>query len=205
MPPHDTTTAILDAAERLFAERGYDATSIREITREGGVNVAAVNYHFGDKPALLRAVTTRIIEPLNERRLQLLELAMATASPDRPHLESILDAFIRPDVETMQALSTRGPTVARFIGRIYGDQTPWIQEMASDQFAPTGRRFLPLLAEASGLDSEELSWRTSRMVAVIVHTFATWPPEGMADDDADRLVRRTVAICAGMLRAPATD
>ncbi|MEL7158938.1 MAG: TetR/AcrR family transcriptional regulator [Actinomycetota bacterium] len=202
MSPEHTTTAILDAAERLFAEQGYDATSIREITRHGGVNVAAVNYHFGDKPTLLEAVTTRIVEPLNERRLRLLDLAVATAAPDRPSLESLLDAFIRPDVETLQTLSARGPTVARFIGRVYGDQTPWIQAMAEEQFAPTAGRFLPLLAEASGLAADDLAWRMRRLVAVIVHTFATWPPDGLTDDEADRLVRRTVALCAGMLRAP---
>jgi AcrR family transcriptional regulator len=52
-----TTDAILDAAERLFAAHGYDAVSVREITRDAEVNVAAVHYHFGSKEAVLRGVT----------------------------------------------------------------------------------------------------------------------------------------------------
>ncbi len=202
MPTDATTTAILDAAERILAAKGYDATSIREITREAGVNVAAVNYHYGDKPTLLRAVTDRITEPLVERRHRLLDLAEAGAHPDPPTLEAVLDAFIRPDVEALQHLSTRGPTVAHFLGRIYADRTPWIQEMALDQFSATSRRFLPRLAAAAQLDPAETEWRLTRMVAVILHTFATWPPGGLDDGDADRLVRRLVSLCAGMFRAP---
>ena len=64
----DTKTRILDAAENLFAARGYHNTSLREITKEAGVNLAAVNYHFGSKEALLRAVIKRRLVPLNQVR-----------------------------------------------------------------------------------------------------------------------------------------
>lgn len=205
MPTDDTTNAILDTAEGLFAQNGYDATSIREITRHAGVNVAAVNYHYGDKPALLRAVTDRIVIPLNARRFHLLELAEARAEPSPPALEAVLDAFIRPDVETLQSLSERGPTVARFLGRIYSDQTPWIQAMADEQFGPAGQRFVSALAPATDLLPDELAWRMTRIVAVILHTFATWPTDGHDDTEATRLVARLVTVCAGMLRAPSVD
>lgn len=202
----DTTTAILDAAERLFAANGYDGTSIREITRSAEVNVAAVHYHFGDKPAVLRAVTNRIVGPMNARRLRLLELAQAAAAPDPAPIDAVLDAFVRPDVETLLALQQRGPTVAHFLGRVYADPTPWIRDMTDEQFAEAGQRFLPAIAAAlPHLTAGEIGWRMTRFVAVLVHTFATWPVEGMDRPSAELTVRRLVNFAVPALRAPAVD
>ncbi|MCK5427639.1 MAG: helix-turn-helix transcriptional regulator, partial [Thermodesulfovibrionia bacterium] len=53
---HDTKQRILDATEFLFARKGFRGTSLREITNRAGVNLAAVNYHFGSKKTLLEAV-----------------------------------------------------------------------------------------------------------------------------------------------------
>lgn len=197
-----TTTALLDAAEQLFADRGFEAVSIREITRAADVNVAAVHYHFGDKQAILRAVTSRIVDPMNDRRLRLLELALAASSPEPAPVTGVLEAFIRPDVETLQSLQRRGPTVAHFLGRIYGDQTAWIQEMAQDQFRATADRFLNAIAAAlPHLAREDIQWRLSRVVAVILHTFATWPAGGMDDDSAERTIRRLVNFSAAAMAA----
>jgi len=62
----DTKTRILDAAEKLFGKNGFDATSLRDITTEADVNLAAVNYHFQSKDSLIDAVIARRIEPLNK-------------------------------------------------------------------------------------------------------------------------------------------
>ena len=198
----DTRTRILAAAEHLFAVRGFDGTSIREITRVAGVNVAAVHYHFGSKEAVLRGVTDRVARPISVRRAQLLEAAVEAAGTETPGLETLLDAFVRADVEILLELQERGPWVARFLGRTYGDQTAWIQEMAREQYAQ-GEEFFPLLAAAlPDLSADEIAWRISRVVAVIVHLFATWPEEGLSVEDAEVLVNRLVAFLAGGLRAP---
>jgi AcrR family transcriptional regulator len=204
MDTSETSTAILDAAEHLFAEGGYDATSIREITRQAGVNVAAVHYHFGDKPAVLRAVTDRVVRPMNARRFHLLELAQARAAPDPPSVDAILDAFIRPDIETLLDLQRRGATIAHFLGRVYSDQTDWIRRMTRAQFTDAQARFFPALTGAlPHLSHEELGWRMTRVTAVLVHTFATWPSDGMDQHTADLTVRRLVAFAAAALRTQA--
>src|ERR1700682_4102017 len=64
----DTKTRILDAAESLFMEHGFEATSLRSLTTAAGVNLAAVNYHFGTKEVLFRAVLTRRLDPMNQER-----------------------------------------------------------------------------------------------------------------------------------------
>ncbi len=189
-----TTAAILDAAERLFATSGYDKTSVREITRAAGVNVAAVHYHFGDKEAVLRAVTDRIVTPLNARRLTMLDLVEA-GDPATITVSRVVDAFIRPDFETMQELQRRGPTVARFVGRIYSDQTPWIQEMAIAQFGPTGQRFRTVLGRTlPEVDELEIDWRLTQVVTLIINTFATWPPTGLTAEEVEVTIRRLVGF-----------
>lgn len=68
----DTKDRILAAAEALFMEQGYAATSLRAITAQANVNLAAVNYHFGSKEALIREVFDRRLGPLNQARLDYL-------------------------------------------------------------------------------------------------------------------------------------
>ena len=74
----ETKNRILDAAERLFADFGYKATSLRDITSEAGVNLASVNYHFGSKEALLAALLERNFAPVNRRRIELLDALEAS-------------------------------------------------------------------------------------------------------------------------------
>ncbi len=195
-----TKTQILDAAERRFAQAGYDGTSVRDITGDAGVNVAAINYHFGGKEELLRGVTDRVVSPLNRRRFDLLD-ALLAVTPS-PSVSQLVEAFVRPDIEALQRLSERGPTVARFLGRIYAEQTAWIREMSEMQFAEVGRRFGALFGQAlPGVSSDDLGWRIDQMVAVVVHTFATWPEAGMSDEEAERVVGRLVAFLSGGIEA----
>ena len=94
--PKDTRERILSCAERLFAESGFDLTSLRTITTEAEVNLAAVNYHFGTKDELVREVLRRRIEPLNKERFDELARREASAGPSGPSVEEIIDAFIGP-------------------------------------------------------------------------------------------------------------
>src|SRR5580765_1237727 len=77
----DTKSKILDAAEELFMEHGFEATSLRLITTAATVNLAAVNYHFGSKEELFQAVLTRRLDPMNRDRMQLLSSYEARAGP----------------------------------------------------------------------------------------------------------------------------
>src|SRR6266403_224509 len=79
----DTASRIIDAAERLFIRDGIDATSLRAVTREAAVNVAAIHYYFGSRDELLAAVLDRIVTPVNDRKIVLLEQALE-ANKGRP-------------------------------------------------------------------------------------------------------------------------
>jgi len=85
----ETRTALLAAARRVFALRGYDGASVRDITREAGVNLGAVTYHFGSKRALYVAVLTDAFSPVVER------VRVAAHSPGDPmqRLDAVVDAI----------------------------------------------------------------------------------------------------------------
>ncbi len=89
----DTKTLILDAAEKLFATRGFYGVSMRQITIEAGVDPALANYHFGKKRNLFDAVMLRRAEVLNRERIQMLDDCLRRAKPNPPPLEEIIDAF----------------------------------------------------------------------------------------------------------------
>ena len=92
----DTKTRILDAAERLFVEHGFEATSLRQLTTAAGVNLAAVNYHFGSKEELFQAVLTRRLDPMNQERIERLEKLEREASGKPLSCEKILFAMLIP-------------------------------------------------------------------------------------------------------------
>src|SRR5205085_2358496 len=80
-PQHETRTRILDAAEELFMQHGFEGTSMRLLTAKAGVNLAAVNYHFGSKDALIEAVFHRRLDPM--------KVALERALPQMPRDELV--------------------------------------------------------------------------------------------------------------------
>ncbi|HCN76459.1 MAG TPA: TetR family transcriptional regulator, partial [Verrucomicrobiales bacterium] len=74
-----TRERILLKAAELFAQRGFESVSLRDLTQAAEVNLAAVNYHFGSKEALIEEVVTRVMRPMNDERLRLLDAAEAAA------------------------------------------------------------------------------------------------------------------------------
>src|SRR5712691_4942148 len=92
----DTKTRILDAAEQLFMEHGFEATSLRSLTAAAGANLAAVHYHFGSKEELFQAVLTRRLDPMNAERIELLERVERESTGRPPSCEKILFAMLIP-------------------------------------------------------------------------------------------------------------
>jgi AcrR family transcriptional regulator len=92
----DTRQRLLDAAEMLFAERGFDAVSVRDISETAAVNVAAVNYHFHGKEYLYREVLNRVMTAKRDRYVTALRTVRSTGAHD---LEVLLQVFFRTHFE----------------------------------------------------------------------------------------------------------
>src|SRR6478672_11783859 len=127
-----TKDRILDAAEALFMEHGFEATSLRALTAAAGVNLAAVNYHFGSKEELFQTVLTRRLDPMNQQRLALLTQYEHASAPQPVACEKILAALFLPALGLARDRTQGGENFLRLLGRAYADPAPFIRQFLSD-------------------------------------------------------------------------
>jgi len=192
----DTKQKILDTAERLFAEQGYSATSLRQIIADAGVNLAAVHYHFGSKEELLHEVVTRKAAPVNAKRLAMLDRSEALHAPDPPPIEEVLHAFLIPMAESAE----RNRQFVRVMGRIIADgMLPTILEKTFHdvlvRFVSALRRGVP------DVPDEEFRWRVLFMQGAMAHAMCGHGAEGYFLSRVEHLTRFLV----GGFRAPAAQ
>jgi len=207
-PTPGTKDRILDAAEKLFSDQGFSETSLRAITTEADVNLAAVNYHFGTKDGLMEAVFERRIAPLNQERIALLDAL--EASDDNPPLERILEAFVGPPLRLHRDTDRGGPMFMRLLGRTLTEPSPAIHEIFVRQFAEIAARFTPAMKHALPvLPADEVFWRMHFAIGAMAHTMCDTfrlklLSAGRCDagEDIDATIRRLVSFIAGGLRAP---
>ena len=121
----DTKARILDAAEDIFIEYGFEAMSLRQITSRADVNLAAVNYHFGSKEALIHAMLSRRLDRLNEERLKLLERFDAVLG-ERLTCEHVLGAMFIPALRLSRDPQAGGRAFLKLLGRAYTDPSAFI-------------------------------------------------------------------------------
>jgi AcrR family transcriptional regulator len=171
--PVATKDRILDAAESLFMEHGFEATSLRSITTAAEVNLAAANYHFGSKEELFQAVLTRRLDPMNQERLDLLTALERAAAPDAVACEQILSAMFVPALKLARDRERGGKNFLRLLGRAYADPAPFIRQFLSAQYAVMIARFKSAFAKAlPELPPKELSWRLHFIMGALSYTLA---------------------------------
>jgi AcrR family transcriptional regulator len=211
--PH-TRQQLLDAAEELFGEQGYAATSLRQLTRTAGTNLAAVNYHFGGKEGLCKAVLARRIGPINTERCRRLDELQG----QRRTLEAIVRAFLEPPLRATGcgtgAGSSPGSQLCRLFGRISVEQPAFLRDFLTEQFRGVAHRFAAELERlrprlGKGLDRVTLWWRMHFVVGAMAHTLQSAGTlavlsEGHCNpDDVDQMTEQLVAFAIGGLRAAA--
>ena len=169
----DTRERLLDAAEQIFAERGFEGASMRAVTQAAGASVSAANYHFGSKEALLRETLLRRVGPLNARRLARLD-ALEEDARGRPlELETIVEAFLRPVFEEHAASDDAAARFRQVAARIYSDPPGVVSAMKRELFGPIVTRFVAALAAALPEKSrEEIELGFQLTVGVMVHVIS---------------------------------
>ncbi|MEO7050552.1 MAG: TetR/AcrR family transcriptional regulator [Rhodanobacter sp.] len=163
-----TRDRILGAAETLFAQRGFDGASLRQLTAAAGVNLAAVNYHFGSKEKLVEEVFRRRLDALNAARLAALaELGGKHAAT----LEEVLAAYIRPALELSH--EGNGALFMRVLARAFAEHDGTLRQFLSDNYGHVMRQFTAEFARLlPHLSKPELYWRIDLVTGALTHAMS---------------------------------
>ena len=207
---HATKLAILKATERLVAAKGFEATSLRAITAAAKVNLAAVNYHFSTKDALILAMLNRRLRPVNEARLALLDQFEKEAGDSAVPVEKILEALFRPVLDLVSGRSQSGRDFLRLLALALAEPSAYLKPLVEKEFSEKTRRFHRALRRSlPELSDAEAYWRLHFAHGVFLHTVAH--SEVLACTSRGRcritsseaVLRRIINFCAAGLRSPA--
>ena len=208
MTTSDIKDRILNAAERIFAKQGLEAVSLRAVTAEAGVNIAAVNYYFGSKAALLQAMTQRHFAPVNAEQLHGLEIL----ETDRQELsvEAILRAYTTPIFAMFDAQRGREWMQAKIMA-FRAEPSPHINSQTeSEADAEVISRYYEAMRRAiPHVPADELWWRFERtrnlLLANQSRRFMV-PTEGTSSKSSKRDERAwLITFLVGGLQADATE
>jgi AcrR family transcriptional regulator len=184
-----TKERILAAAETLFAQRGFDGASLRQLTSDAGVNLAAVNYHFGSKEKLVEQVFRRRLDTLNAQRLA--ALARVAGQPET-RLEDVLDAFIRPALELSHEDS--GSLFMRVLARAFAEHDDSLRKFLSENYGHVMRQFTAEFARLlPQLSKEELYWRIDLVTGALTHAMSGFGMIQRKSDVSERAHREQTA------------
>ena len=187
-----TRQRILDTAERLFADEGFHATTLRRITREAGVNLAAVNYHHGSKDALILAVFQRRLDELNSDRLARLEAVLSERDP--PWLEDVLAAFIYPALLLGTQSSGDGGRFMRLLMRAWAENATQLHGKIARQYSHVMRTFADAVSKALGTPPDNLRQQLDFLIGALTYTMAE-----TRDDRVEPTARALIRFgCAGL-------
>lgn len=162
---------ILDSAEALFAQFGYDGVTLRQITKKAGVDLALVNYHFGPKRALFNAVLERRANVVNDARLNALNACLDTAG-GKPTVEAIIEAYLRPLGEIQDSADDGVRHYLALIAYV-NNSHEYGKEFMSQFFNPLVVRFIEALRLAlPGADEQAIYWGYHFLSGALTLTFA---------------------------------
>jgi AcrR family transcriptional regulator len=211
MVHNDTIENILNAAEALFAERGFSETSLRTITSAAGVNLAAVNYHFGSKKELIQAIFARFLTQFFQRVQLDLDRRLNASSGSGLTLEEILSCVVDSASYIDKERRERGAPVQfmRLIGLAYTQGQGHIKEFIINEYGESYRGLIDQLkTSASNLGSIEFFWRIHFVLGAAVFAMSGFDAlqaialtEYNEEVDVETVLTKLVPVAAAMLRA----
>ncbi len=204
----ETRKRLLEATEWLFIESGYEAMSLRHITARAGANLAAVNYHFGSKEALMHEVLSQRLDRLNRERLQLLSTCEQEQT-NGLNAAAVLAMLFIPAFRLSHG-DTSGPAFMRLLGRVYSDPSPFIRTYLEAHYRPISGRFFEAFSRAlPALPRRELGLRlhfalkalSGMLAGEDMQALIASVSKGEKINDTE-LLARLVSLLAPILTAP---
>ncbi|HXT50162.1 MAG TPA: CerR family C-terminal domain-containing protein [Thermoanaerobaculia bacterium] len=197
-----TRERLLDASERLFAEKGFRSASVRDITRESSCNIAAVNYHFGGKANLYREVFLRRLRAMRKHRLDAVEAALAHAGKDAT-LDLLIHAFASAFVAPLVADSSGRFWLLLLAQEMIDPQLP-AETFHAEMVEPMERALMHALGEVSpDLSREDAQLCIHSLIGQLVHAvhIQRCLPENDGNRRLPELVEHTVRFSVAGIRA----
>src|SRR5580704_294162 len=163
---------LIQSAERLFAARGFDGVSVRDIANDAKVNSALIGYYFRGKEGLLAEVYMRHCEPLKRERARI--LAQYSENGRVPTLEEVIEAFVRPSLQAGQA-SEEGRSFSRLRAILSAENSQLLETLIAQNFDESNRFFVDALCHClPHLTRDDVYWRLHFLLGAIYYT-ATGP------------------------------
>jgi len=205
MSDQNARTAILDAAEKVFAMQGFEGETMREIAAQAGVEQALLNYHFASKRKLFEAMFVRRSEAINQQRLALLNELCADEGSPPPTLPQLIEALFRPTVSFGHEQPS-GSLFSRVLVSTNNADDEASRELISSLYDPIAKRFIEAIQKAvPGLQKEKAVWGYMFAIGVGMTMMA---PTGRAkrlsgdkcdDSDIEAMMAHIVPfVCAGI-------
>ncbi|SDV51149.1 TetR/AcrR family transcriptional regulator [Chitinasiproducens palmae] len=164
-----TKSKLLDAAETLYAEHGQEGVTLRQITQVAGVNLAAVNYHFRSKEALIQAMSARLLDPLCFERLDILN-CLEGLHPGQLRPLHVIASVVIPMI-VRQASAGQETHYSMMLRRLSSDPSPVVRDYISRRYASVSERFDAALQMCvPGPVSEEVRWRARTLINAVPST-----------------------------------
>ena len=201
-----TRDRILRTAERLFAERGFNGVSVRELAAAAQVNIASIGYHFKNKEGLLSEVYRRHCEPMIEERLR--GLKASSRLRGKAKVAAIIEAFIRPALQQVEVED--GETFIRLRAVLSGENSELLEKLVAENFDQSSTAFIDDLCEClPHLSRTDVCWRFHFLLGAIYYTAAgphriTAFSNGRCDpSDTDAVIKELVPFMTRAFVAPA--
>lgn len=202
-----TVDRILDTAEVLFAQKGFAETSLRAITSKAGVNLAAVNYHFGSKESLIQAVFERFLKPFCAHLDSM--MSELEAHPAEISLERLLATLSKSALAVQRGEPQRVAIFFRLSGLAYSQAQGHLRRFFREHYGDVFRRFLRLLAVAvPDVPPMEVFWRVHFALGATIFTLSGMDPlraicrsDFGVEVSPQQVDERLLAFVAGGIRA----
>jgi len=203
-----TKNKILDAAESLFADKGFNGTSLREITSLAEVNLAAVNYHFGSKKELIKAVMSRYMNELSPI-LETVLIALCQQE-EKPTLNDVFSAFIDPLLSLNVFKENGTSNFLQLLGRGYTDSQGFLRWFLTTQYPGVISNFVTAVQKSyPELTPEDIFWRLHFTMGTVVFTMSS--TDALTESDFDKkmdiagVIRKVIPFVAAGVAAPIGD
>ncbi|MEH2513049.1 AcrR family transcriptional regulator [Nitrobacteraceae bacterium AZCC 1564] len=210
MASDQTKNAILTAAETLWAERSFGEVTMRDIVAAAGVNLAAVNYHFGSKDELLADLFVSRTTVLNRERFAELKAA-EEAGGGKASVDAILRALVGPPLRWCLSPDRQRSAAARFLTRASVETVPPIKKIVDREFRHLQRFAVALRNALPDREEVDIYWGLHFALAMIRQTVTDNErlrklSGGLCDtSDTDDIIHRIVAVATDALVGDGVD